>query len=261
MHEAARRVGRGCVPTIAVLLLFLLAKPVPAAPQGVVSRTPNITDGWVTSTGLLQFNFNHRFWSVPTDKGHRVLNSPSFLLAAPLPGRLLAGATYASNSQVSPDHFNEWEILLRWAPSIPASPVGFALTGAYNRAAGSADGELSVRVPLHLPESSPVDSISVLGAGRVLGDALDSGETGWFAGGGAVLHFGDRFAISADGGKLTVDGGDPKGVWGAALQIRIPRSPHTLALVASNTRTATLQGASVGSRTYWGFEFTIPVTP
>jgi hypothetical protein len=135
------------------------------------------------------------------------------------------------------------------------------LTGAYNHSAGSADGELSLRAPIHLPESSPVDSISVLGAVRLLGDALDTGETGWFVGGGGVLHFGDGFAVSADGGKLSVDGLEPKSVWGAALQMRIPRSPHTIALVASNTRTATLQGASAGTRTYWGFEFTIPVTP
>lgn len=260
MPDAPRRpaISR-CAP---IVVLALLAAPVGAAAQGVLSRTPNLSDGWVTSTGTLQFNFSHRFWRVPTnDKGDRVLNTPTFLLAAPLPGRLLLGGEYASNSQTSDEHFNEWELLLRWAPPIPTGPLGLALTGAYNSAAGSADGELGLRLPIHLPEASPIDSIGLLGAGRVLSDALDSGETGWFVGGGVVLHFGDRLALSGDGGQLSVTGEEPDAVWGAAVQIRIPRSPHTLALTASNTRTATLQGASAGTRTYWGFEFTIPVTP
>lgn len=249
-------------PTLSVAAAFvLLAAPATARAQGVLSRSPNLSDGWVRSSGTLQFNFSHRFWSVPTDKGERVQNSPTFLLAAPLPGRLLVGAEYASNSEVSAEHFNEYEIFLRWAAPVPSGPLGLALTGAYNSAAGSADAEISARLAVHLPEGSPVDSIALLGAGRVLSDALDSGDTGWFAGGGVILHFGDRLAISGDGGRLTVNGHDPKAAWGAAVQIRIPRSPHTLALVASNTRTATLQGASAGTRTYWGFEFTIPVTP
>ena len=75
-----------------------------------------------------------------------------------------------------------------------------------------------------------------------------------------MLHFGDLVSLSGDVGQLSVDGLESKEVWGAALQLRIPTTPHTLALQAMNTRTGTLQGSSVGARTVWGFEFTVPMT-
>jgi hypothetical protein len=225
----------------------------------VVSRTPNLTDGWVTSTGTLQFNFNHRFWLLDTEQGHSVQNTPSFLIGVPLPRNLLLGGQYASNSQAA-GRPSEWEALARWAPDAALGPLTWALTGAYNGAAESVDGELSVRLPIALPESSPIDSIGVLGAGRVFSDVYDSGEPGWFAGGGLVLHFGEGFAIAGDAGQASVDGETATEVWGAALQFRIPVSPHTFSLQATNSRTGTLQGSSLGRRTVWGFEFTIPIS-
>ena len=230
------------------------------AAQGVVSRTPNITDGWVTSTGTFQFNFNHRFWLLDTQGGQSVQNTPSFLIGVPLPGRILLGGLYASNAQVAAKP-SEWEVLARWAPDAALGPLTWALTAAYNGGAESPDGELSVRLPIALPESSPVDSIGVLGAARVFSEALGDGNSGWFAGGGLVLHFGEGFAISGDAGQASIDGETekPTEVWGAALQYRIPASPHTISLQATNSRTASLQGASFGRRTVWGFEFTIPI--
>jgi hypothetical protein len=229
------------------------------AAQGVVSRSPNLTDGWVTGTGTLQFNFNHRFWLIDTQQGHSVQNTPSFLLAAPLPGSLLVGGQYASNSQ-SAGRTNEWEVFARWAPSAAIGPLSWALTGAYNGAAKSVDGELSARLPIALPESSPIDSIGVLGAGRVFADVYDSGESAWFAGGGLVLHVGEGVSIAGDAGQASVGGDAARKVWGAALQLRIPVSPHTVSIMATNSRTGTLQGSSFGRRTVWGFEFTIPIS-
>jgi hypothetical protein len=231
------------------------------AAQGVVSRSPNITDGWVSSTGTIQFNFNHRFWLIDTQGGQSVQNTPSFLIGIPLPGPLLLGTHYASNAQVAAKP-GEWEVFARWAPDAALGPLTWALTAAYNGGAESPDGELSVRLPIALPESSPVDSIGILGAARVFSDALGDGNSGWFAGGGLVLHFGEGFAISGDAGQASVDGETekPTEVWGAALQYRIPASPHTVSLQATNSRTASLQGASFGRRTVWGFEFTIPIS-
>ena len=260
MEDGRLSVPAQYLPLASFVCLSVLLAPGSAAAQGVVSRSPNLTDGWVSSSGDLQFNFNHRFWLVPTSQGERVINSPSFLLAAPLPGSVLLGGRYASNSRVAEDHVNEWELFGRWAPPLPPGPLGIAVTAAYNGAAESVDGELSARAPISLPESSPVDSIGFLGSVRVLSDALGSGETGWFAGGGVVLYFGDLVSLSGDVGQLSVDGLESKEVWGAALQLRIPTTPHTLALQAMNTRTGTLQGSSVGARTVWGFEFTVPMT-
>ena len=239
-----------------VLFLLIGLAPCSVAAQGVVSRTSNLTDGWVSSPGTIQFNFNHRFRLISTTQGNTVLNSPSFLLGVPLPGDLLVAGRYASDSRVAEDRVNEWEAFARWAPPIPTGRADLAISVAYNRAAESADAELAVRIPIGLPESSPVDSIGFLGAGRVLSETGGSDGTGWFMGGGVVLHVGDRFSISGDGGKLSSDGPDERAVWGAGIQVRIPTTPHTLAIQATNTRTGTLQGASVGDQTYWGFEFT-----
>jgi hypothetical protein len=181
------------------------------------------------------------------------------LLGFTLPGRILLAGQYASNSLVVANTFNEWEALARWGAP-PLGPVGLAMTGAYNGAAESVDGEVSVRLPIPLPEAFPADSIQLLGALRGFSDAVGSGESGWFAGGGVLVHLGSGVSLAGDVGQLESDGVDPVFAWGAGLQLRIPFTPHSLSLQATNTRTNTLQGASVGFETVWGFEFTVPLT-
>lgn len=236
--------------------------------QDVDARSPNLSDGWVGEPSSARFNFNHRFWLVGGDPGERkVVNSPTMLLGFPLPGRLLVAGRYASNSLVIPDTFNELEGFVRWAPAL-AGPVGAAFTVAYNNAAASLDGELSLRVGVGLPEAFPGDSIQILAAVRGLQDALGTGEPGWFAGAGLLVHLSPNVALAADVGTLESDGlgelsnvgVDIREVWGAGLQLRIPTTPHTLSLHAANTTTSTLQGSSAGLRTVWGFEFTVPLT-
>ena len=52
-----------------------------------------------------------------------------------------------------------------------------------------------------------------------------------------------------------------KPAWSAGVHVAIPGTPHTLSIQATNTNTATLQGASRGtSQRRYGFEFTIPIT-
>ena len=48
--------------------------------------------------------------------------------------------------------------------------------------------------------------------------------------------------------------------WSAALQLSIPYTPHSMSIHASNVGTGSLEGASCGSRTRWGFEYTVPIT-
>lgn len=248
----------------ALALAVLLVAPTPLISQSVVARTPNLSGGWVGEPGTIQFNFLHRFWTVDTDAddvGDKIVNSPSFLLAAPIPGDLLIGALYASNSQVIPGEFNEWELFGRWRAlsSDAGSPVDLSLQGAFNGAGESADGELLVGVPLRY--------VTLFGALRGFSDAYGTGEGKVAFGGGASVALTD--AVSLAGDVLSVpdrlDG--QKVAWSAGIQVRVPTTPHTFSLQTTNTRTATLQGSSVGfervpgeDSRVWGFEFTIPVT-
>ncbi len=261
-----RSAATGSRLAAAVASLLVLSAPALHA-QGVDARTPNLSGGWVGEPSSARFNFNHRFWLVGDDPGPRqVENSPTLLLGFPLPGRLLVAGQYASHSYFYRDTNNEWEGLLRWKPAL-AGPVGAALTAAYNGAGKSLDGELSLRVGVGLPDTFPGDSIQVLVEFRGFQDTLGTGEPGWFAGVGLLLHLTPNVALAVDAGTLESDGLDgltdiglDRDVWGAELQLRIPTTPHTLSLRAANTRTGTLQGSSAGLRTVWGFEFTVPLT-
>lgn len=256
--EGAHATGGMQAPwgVLSVLSLLLLLTPVTGGGQGVLERTPNLSGGWVAETGAVHFNFLHRFWAVDANEEDKVVNSPTFLLAAPLPGRTLVGAHYATNSLVSPGRFNEWELFGRWAPDIPSGPFEPSFTVAYNTAAESADAELGLGLP--------AGPLRIMAAGRAFSDMAASGDPGWGAAAGAVYRIRNGLALAADVSTVWSDGERSDPAWGAALQFRIPATPHTVSLQATNTRTGTLQGSSVPDRsrggTVWGFEFTIPFT-
>jgi plastocyanin len=179
----------------------------------------------------------------------------------------------ASNSLVAGDRFNEWELLVRWSPldatgsgGDAAARVGNAdhglrlgLTAAWNSAAGSADGELAASAPLPLASTLPVQGIRVLGAVRGHQDARGLGESGWSGAVGAVVRLAENVAVSGDMGTFRVGDASAGRSWGVGLQLGIPTTPHTISIQATNTRTSTLQGSASPARTFWGFEFTVPV--
>jgi hypothetical protein len=223
-----------------------------------VGRTPNLSGGWVGAPGTQAFHFDHRFWLVDSVDGKAVVNSPTFLFAVSLPGSTLLAARYSTRGPAGTGDINEWELFGRWAPA--TGRIETALTAGYSGFAGSVDGELSLGFTANPGGSLPGHGIRVLGVARVFSDALDSGELGWFTGGGISVGLGDQVALSGDVGTLEGDGvEDAKAVWGAGLQAHIPGSPHSISIFASNATTGTHQGTSVGGRTVWGFEFTIPV--
>ncbi len=231
----------------------------PLAAQGVLDRTPNLEGGWTGSPGVLHANVVHRFWRVGPGTDDKLLNSPTMLLAAPLPGRMLVGGRFASNSLVARDRFNEWELLARWVPL--DGPFRIGVTGAWNTAADAPDGELSAGGALPFAETAPrpLSGLRLLGAVRVHGDADGSGEAAWSWAGGVVLPLGEGTAFAFDLGRYAPSEGPRQRTWGAGLQLRIPATPHTISLQATNTRTGTLRGAAAAERTFWGFEFTVPL--
>lgn len=234
-------------------LAVLLGSPPEAQAQETTVRTPNLSGGWVGEPGSLHFHLLHRFWLVNGGDDDKLVNSPTLLAALPLPGRTAVGVQYASNSLVTPGVFNEVEFFGRWALVGPrTSPVEAALTGGFNTAAGSFDGEASLALPL--------GSVRLLGAARGFTDARGSGSRGWGLSAGGVVSLRPNVSLTVDLGSMWVEGDRARPAWGSGLQLRIPTTPHTLSIQATNTRTGTLQGSTVRDRTTWGFEFTVPVT-
>ncbi len=236
------------------LILLLLPTGTPAAGQSVLDRTPNLSAGWVGGDHQLQFNFLHRFRSgrAPVRK---VENTPTLVTTYTLPGQVMLGFQYSSNSDLVARIPNEWEFLGRWAPLGVGSgaPVDLAVTAAYNEAARSGDGELAV--------AAPFGPLRLVGTARAFSDGFGDGEARYALGGGAVVRLSDNLALAADVTSLLDRGDAEKVAWGAALQIGVPFTPHSLSLQVSNTNSGTLQGSSRGlDDTRWGFEFTIPVT-
>ena len=231
-----------------------LLVPTPdAGAQAVLDRTPNLSAGWVGDAGTIHFNFLHRFTSSSAPE-RKVTSIPTFLLAAGLPGGTLVGVHWSSNSDVAPRYPNEWEGFARWSPwrEEDGAPLTLALHGAWNAAARSADGEVSI--------ARRLGSLRLVGAGRVFSNGYDDRSRTALAG-GATLGLGRWLAIAGDFGTLTDREEEERAAWGAALQIAIPYTPHTLSLQATNATTGTLEGSSRGDdETRYGFEFTIPLT-
>ncbi|HSJ13378.1 MAG TPA: plastocyanin/azurin family copper-binding protein [Longimicrobiales bacterium] len=228
---------------------MLTLGPALAAGQSTLERTPNLTGGWTGDAGQAYFHFLHRFQRTDAP-ARKVTSSPTFLLGYAPFSSLLAGVHYATSSTVAPSYPNEWEVFARWSPLPAAVPVEVSVQGGYNDAARSADGALDV--------ARTFGPVRALGTVRAFSDAYGSGEGLVAAGGGALVRLGP-VALGADVARV-LDGSHDT-AWGAALQWRIPLTPHSLSLQVSNAMTGTLQGASRGSgRTLYGFEFTIPVT-
>ena len=243
--------------TRALALGLAVAIPAAAPAQSVLDRSPNLSAGWLGARGTLQFNFVHRF-GVSSAPLRKVTNSPTFLLSYRLPFPLVFGLNYATSSDIAPAFPNEWELFARTASRM--GPLDVAAQVGYNQAARSVDGELTL--------GRRVGALRVMGVGRVFSNGYAVDEMRWAVGGGATLRITRHIALAGDVAKLAGEVTslvDPEGseeiAWGAALQLAIPYSPHTLSLQVTNTNTATLQGASRGlDRVRGGFEFTIPFT-
>ena len=237
---------------LGVVLVCLIGAPVSA--QTVLQRTPNLAGGWVGGSGVLHFNFLHRF-SISSAPERKVTSTPTFLLAAGLPARTLLGVHYATNSEISPRYPNEWELFGRIAPLQQGlgSPVDASAQVGYNLSAEGLDGEVAV--------ARRQGRVRVLGAVRLLADPGPAGGADVAFASGVVLGLTRHIGVSADVGTLTERSPGERVAWGIGLNLAIPRTPHTFSLHATNVNNATLQSSSRGtSETRYGFEFTIPVT-
>jgi plastocyanin len=237
-----------------LLILFTLAAGREAGAQTVLDRTPNLAGAWVGPSGVLHFNFLHRF-SIGSSPTRKVTATPTFLLAGGLPARTLLGVHYATNSELSPQYPNEWELFGRIAAvdQEAGAPVDVSAQLGYNLAAEGLDAEGSI--------ARRQGPIRILAALRLLAEPGDAGGTDVALASGVVLRLTRQIGLSADLAGLTDRESGEKLAWGAGVNLVIPRTPHTLSLHATNVNNATLQSSSRGtSETRYGFEFTIPVT-
>ena len=232
------------------LALLLCAGRVDA--QTLLERTPNVSGGWVGAPNSVHFNFLHRFNQSGAPQ-RQVTNRPTFLLAYAPRSPLLVGAHYATRSDVAPNYPNEWEAFARYGILSQGAdrPVDLAVQVGYNQAAESVDGELSL--------ARRIGPLRVLGAARAFSSGYRE-DARYALAGGAALRLGNWFALAGDVGTLIDAADNEEMTWGAAVQLGIPLTPHSVSLQATNTNSSTLQGASKGSEEIrWGFEFTVPV--
>ena len=240
MHRLLRSLG------FAVAVTASLASPLTG--QSLLDRTPNLSGGWVGERGTLQFNFLHRFAVGPAPT-RQITNTPTFLLSYRLPFPVVIGVNYATRSDVviSPPIPNEWEAFARYARPGGAVQVG------YNEAARSLDAELTL--------SRTLGRVRLIWVGRYLSNGYGSDTTRYAVGAGATVRLHRWVSLAIDWANLVDQRPNETTAWGAALQLAIPYSPHTLSLQVTNTTTGTLQGASRGKdKVRGGFEFTIPFT-
>jgi plastocyanin len=239
-----------------LLPIALLGAPAALSAQSLLDRPPNVSGDWVVSSGVVQFNFVHRFVRSGAPE-RKVTNFPTFVVALGLPSRTMIGFAYATNSTLAARYPNEWEFFARHQlfSELEGAPLDVGGQVGYNIASEGVDGEVSL--------AKRAGPARVTAAGRILADPFESGKTRFALGGGATLRITRNLALAGDASTL-VNRDTARGervAWSAGVHLAIPSTPHTLSLQATNTNTTTLQGVSRGeSRTRFGFEYTVPIT-
>lgn len=221
--------------------------------QSVVQRTPNLSNGWVPVPGVVQLNLTHRF-DISDAPLHKITNTPTFQVASGLPGPVTMGFTFGTNSDLVAAYPNEWEWFARLSPlsQDAGAPLDASLQAGWNVAAESVDAELSV--------ARQVGRVRVLAAGRAFHHAFYRARDRYALAGGAAVRLSRVVTVAGDYATLLDRAPAERAVWGAGLQLAIPGTPHSLSVHAGNVGTGSLEGASRGSRTRWGFEYTVPIT-
>jgi plastocyanin len=240
------------------LALVLALAPAPAVATSLTDKTVNLDNPNTTPVGEVDFPFTHRF----SVAGGKVSNSPTFTLSTGLTSWLELAGRYASSSDVQ--NFNEWELLAKGQLAPSGWPVGFTGLAGYNGGAGSIDGQLLA--------SYDLGPISLRAAGRAFSNGYGVAGPTLAAGGGLIWHLNPLVALSGDinsvvyttnaaGIGAQTAGGSLMPAWSGAIAVKLPYTPHSLSLYATNANTHTLEGVSRGSGTVrYGFEFMVPLS-
>lgn len=249
------------VQSVCAVLLSLTAFTATGLAQPLDVRTVNLEGTWVTGPHDLFFQFSHRFQIVGEDADigdlfgdGKVVNYPTFALNYGLLSRAMLGVRYSSNSLIA-SKANEWQPYFKLLPVRTADGLFSAsLLGAWNGANDSFDSELAAQLAL--------ERLTLIGAVRFFSSPFDrageSDESEWAVAGGALIRLNKYLVAGGDYANMFTQS-DAQIAWSAGVSMRIPYTPHTFGLFATNVTSGTLEGVSFGvdGTTFWGFEFTI----
>ena len=241
VHEGDADGDRAVTRALSLTTLLLLTAAPAARAQAVVDRTPNLDDGWTVPTGVIQFNFLHRF-EVSPPPFRKVTSFPNFRLATGLPYGFNVDLDYATNSTVFTGIPNEYQLALR-RPLLRESqgaPLDVTATAGYAFAPQSLDGEIGL--------ARRFGRLRLLGTVRGMSDGYDVQRSLWGAGTGAVVRVTSWLSLAGDvfGLVNAPDGAGLGTAWGAGAQLRIPYSPHTFSIQVTNTQSGSIEGSSRG---------------
>lgn len=257
MKESVPGTSRYAVAVAALASLWAIAllalSPQVALAQSVSQRTPNLSNGWEPVRGVVQFNFTHRF-DISDAPLRKLTNTPSFQVATGVAGPVSIGFVYGSNSDLVTAYPNEWEWFTRWSAlsQDAGAPLDASLQAGWNVAAESFDAELGA--------ARDFGPLRILAAGRAFHHPFWEDGARYALAGGVALRLLPWLTIAGDYATLADRVETERPVWGAGLQLSVPSTPHSISLHAGNVGTGSLEGASRGSITRWGFEYTVPIT-
>lgn len=257
MKKRSLETPRSAVTVAALAYLWALAllawSPDHALAQSVSQRTPNLSNGWEPVRGVVQFNFTHRF-DISDAPLRKLTNTPSFQVATGVAGPVSVGFVYGSNSDLVSAYPNEWEWFTRFTALSQdgGAPLDASLQAGWNVAAESFDAELSA--------ARDIGPLRILAAGRAFHHAFWEEGARYALAGGVAFRLLPWLTVAGDYATLIDRADNERPVWGAGLQLSVPSTPHSISLHAGNVGTGSLEGASRGSITRWGFEYTVPIT-
>jgi hypothetical protein len=246
---------RACPERLRCVLLLLLAlAPASLRAQSTLTTTPNIPTGWVLDKHEMLFDLVHRF-SIGPAPDHKVQNASTLTLHGAIFTGFQAELSYASASELIPDHPNEFEFSARGrlVRQATGAPLDLFLEGAYNQTVGSLDGQVNIGRRFGRARATVT--------GSFLGDAFNTGKGRGALGAGVIVPIASKMALAGDITTLLNRASTEPVAWSVGLQMAIVETPHTLSINASNVASRTLQGSLSGTHnTRVGFEYTIPIT-
>lgn len=261
MRESTRQATRGL--TLAALAALVFAAPGLTAGQPLTDRTVNLEGTGVPGAHDLAFDFAHRF-EIAGDAGvgdvfddGKVVNYPTFGMAYGIGGRAAIGARYSTNSLIA-GRANEWQPYAKVVPALDllGSGTSVSVLAGWNAANESVDGEASLQRDFGRLRTL----VAVRGFSSPLDREAVEDEAEWAVAGGARLALNEHLALVGDYANM-ISEPSAQVAWSAGVAARIPYTPHTLGLYATNVTSGTLEGLSVGldDGVFWGFSFTVPL--